>query len=1033
MSEIIAFRGIYGHKSHTHALLAHTPECEVFTSLGSIESDLPAEAPAGIVWQPFFRGWIFKEHYFFSRTQPDITATRPGMVRTQILTIAIEQVQRLKSLVAVFPELEVQWDEAAGLSPVNIQNELGENPRNRPPPSALLLHLGQKLAAGVADDSPIVVCGEAGFPSLVNELWQRMPPPFRRELVFGFTFTPTDLKQRGLDLACCPTGLAERWRGYAGFLRDGETSQPVSRACGYLLGLPEGRHIEKFIDEAALGYPSPKTLPAYDRAATDWANRSNLDFDGLCSLARDLAQLAPEPSQATEIKLQVAADLADKIKRGGSDSIMPLRNLRVSPFAGAATSVGNAVSEWVVAHLSIETDAANEELLTVLDAVSRPASADWQQWVSAGIRKVLMTTTERVARSIWQLWGKKGELFEIVAALAPADSKNESAWAKTVPARLDPTVGAKVAGWARERSWWLLHAKVLLATSPWELAARRHLEELPEANGLVSVRTLLEAPPVASAVLFAARDNDARLHQCAADIAVSNPEVFAGFDGKQRGWRTILRLAIASNARFVCLLPSARDVLFSLVDALLAGEKVESGIFAAFAHGEFADLSKHPQRRTALPALPANVREDFLNATAVGWFHSFFDAPTVPTDLEQDLRAKLFAPTLKGKRFPKSSQNMVPAGLILFQTFQNSTEDCFIEWLDSVASSAHILSSHDAEKIASLLKRRAWESAAVHLKRLADRSHRSDITHAWETYWHSLGKLERLLFRLIGPSGSPSMSQPGHAYRAKHMDSQTQTALFVTALASEFKAVCSHLRDVEEEKIKGTIYSVGQLAVGESSCEVVVVQTGMGNSKAAVETERAIEGFGPQYAFFVGIAGGLKDDLKLGDVVAADKVYSYEAGKAATSFRPRPEAPWISHEAVQRAQVVAREDNWIKRITPTSKTPPSAFVKPVAAGEKVIDSHRSEIYKLIKQVYGDAYAVAMEDFGFAYAAHANKGVTFAVVRGISDFAAGKASAEKENSQEIAAINAAAFAMEMLAGLIGEQSTRVTPQLETKLL
>jgi nucleoside phosphorylase len=168
----------------------------------------------------------------------------------------------------------------------------------------------------------------------------------------------------------------------------------------------------------------------------------------------------------------------------------------------------------------------------------------------------------------------------------------------------------------------------------------------------------------------------------------------------------------------------------------------------------------------------------------------------------------------------------------------------------------------------------------------------------------------------------------------------------------------------------------------------------------------------------------------LGDVVAADKVCGYEMGKAASSFRPRPEAPWISHEAVQGAQVVAREGKWIKRITPTPKSPPTSVVKPVAAGEKVIDSHRSEIYKLIKQSYGDAYAVAMEDLGFAYAAHANKGVTFAVVRGISDFATGKAAAEKENSQQTAAIHAAAFAVEMLAEFIGQESQPEPPKLDT---
>jgi nucleoside phosphorylase len=98
-------------------------------------------------------------------------------------------------------------------------------------------------------------------------------------------------------------------------------------------------------------------------------------------------------------------------------------------------------------------------------------------------------------------------------------------------------------------------------------------------------------------------------------------------------------------------------------------------------------------------------------------------------------------------------------------------------------------------------------------------------------------------------------------------------------------------------------------------------------------------------------------------------------------------------------------------------------VKPIAAGEKVVDSHESEVYALIKQNYGDAYAVAMEEFGFAAAAHGHPAVTFAVVRGISDVAKDKEQAERQNSQELAARHAAAFAFEMLAGFMATASPK----------
>jgi nucleoside phosphorylase len=244
---------------------------------------------------------------------------------------------------------------------------------------------------------------------------------------------------------------------------------------------------------------------------------------------------------------------------------------------------------------------------------------------------------------------------------------------------------------------------------------------------------------------------------------------------------------------------------------------------------------------------------------------------------------------------------------------------------------------------------------------------------------------------------------------------ETATALIFTALGLEFSAALEHLTDVSEKTVDGVVYGVGTFLDGEDKCLVVVAQTGAGNVEAATLTERAIKQFSPRFAFFVGIAGGLKDELKLGDVVVADKVYAYEAGKAESNFKTRPKAPLTGFASLQRASATARGTAWLKRIKPQPREIPKVFVKPIAAGEKVVDSHRSDAFRLIKSAYGDAYAVAMEEFGFYYAMHLNPAVNGIVIRGISDFAHNKSTVEKEKSQEIAARNAAAFAFEMLAG------------------
>src|SRR6266568_8840140 len=115
-------------------------------------------------------------------------------------------------------------------------------------------------------------------------------------------------------------------------------------------------------------------------------------------------------------------------------------------------------------------------------------------------------------------------------------------------------------------------------------------------------------------------------------------------------------------------------------------------------------------------------------------------------------------------------------------------------------------------------------------------------------------------------------------------------AVILTALPVEYQAVRIHLTDLHEEvHPQGTIYERGTFFASKNRLwDIVIVEVGKGNACTARESERAINYFQPKVILFVGVAGGLKD-VKLGDVVAATKVYGYESGKANITFQPRPE------------------------------------------------------------------------------------------------------------------------------------------------
>jgi nucleoside phosphorylase len=239
----------------------------------------------------------------------------------------------------------------------------------------------------------------------------------------------------------------------------------------------------------------------------------------------------------------------------------------------------------------------------------------------------------------------------------------------------------------------------------------------------------------------------------------------------------------------------------------------------------------------------------------------------------------------------------------------------------------------------------------------------------------------------------------------------------LTALGLEFKAMRATLHTVVESvHSTGTVYDIGTLDTTTGPIRVALAQTGSGNIAAATEVERAISYFQPRIVMFVGVAGRLKD-LRLGDVVAATKVYAYGSGKAEGELRTRPMLGQSSYALQQRAQAVARADTWVGRLDPSPAQRPRALVGPIAAGEILLASTSSPVYAFIRDHYGDALAIEMEGYGALAAAFAHPTVSTLVVRGISDLIDGKAAADASGSQERAAAHASAFATEVIAEAI----------------
>ena len=210
---------------------------------------------------------------------------------------------------------------------------------------------------------------------------------------------------------------------------------------------------------------------------------------------------------------------------------------------------------------------------------------------------------------------------------------------------------------------------------------------------------------------------------------------------------------------------------------------------------------------------------------------------------------------------------------------------------------------------------------------------------------------------------------------------------------------------VEEAPLPGTGYSI------------CLVCTGPGNGQAAVVAERMISWAKPAAVIFVGIAGTLKGDIALGDVVAATRVDQYQGGKdTTTGFKARPETWAGSHRLLQVAQYSEADGQWVKFLPGDGRPVPNVHFKPIASGDVVKDTSNSQLATLLNTTYNDAAAIEMEAAGVAQAAQ-HSHVELLVIRGISDPSDGsKAASDSDGWQKRAAQHAAAFALGVIAEL-----------------
>lgn len=241
------------------------------------------------------------------------------------------------------------------------------------------------------------------------------------------------------------------------------------------------------------------------------------------------------------------------------------------------------------------------------------------------------------------------------------------------------------------------------------------------------------------------------------------------------------------------------------------------------------------------------------------------------------------------------------------------------------------------------------------------------------------------------------------------------------AFDKEVKLLQDSLQNRQELTFRGLKFTVGLL----NGQRVVVAETGIGKTNAAMTTALIIERFEPQQVIFTGIAGAIRADLEPGDLVIAEGTayhdyhsMTFEQQPTRQTLNPitkklNPSVYPADGPLLALAQRVSERVSFLK-MCPQCPTP--KVVKGlVVTGDLFVQD--PQVVAQLRREYGAA-ATEMEGAAVAQVCH-QLSVPCLVIRSMSDKADEHARSTMLNFATVAATNSA----NLVRGILANMGTR----------
>lgn len=741
---MIVHQAIYGDKFGSYALLK--------TSLTDIElakricnvTDLIDRPSSGQLNQPVFRGFAFNDSYIFIKTFPDNDpSVRRGRVLSHTLIVEQDDLNQLNDLEKLFshflsePNKNLELHQIL-LDEINSVSTQIINPISR---EAATIN-------GLLDlsdfENTLVWIGEEGYLSFITHVWSQLNGNIRATVKLGIGFSPQKVDTQHLNILYVQEEYTNKWHTSNYYIVDKTDTGILESKASFLLAgnKDKARPLNDLIDTFGIIPGKIEDLAYLEKVVSTYKDLSIItDINQLIVFCDLISKYSPDERVAKTEKKRTLIQITSCIANATSKQIIALKDAEWSGFPNAQQLIGNQVAYWVEKNLF--NSRVNESITSVIAKAFDPENKIqwWKKAVTGSLKTVLENWKPAYAIAIWNWFVADHALVKTLRSLIPTTIDVESHLVDNWP-KPGPELAQEIKSFAKYRKWLTLHGLSALQLYSPEKSISHQLKIDTLQGHTSALQKMGELIDDKNFIQLTVNIGESRLIEISGRKVVNNTSLLSRIDAKNANWRQIWLSSIEQGNQPWKGISKPTTVLFDLFGEMLKGEIIDPQLLSFLSNSDFNDLSDFKQRAEVWKHISGNVKDGFLNGTALGCVKLLDRKSISLDDFEEEIRIRLTS-TASIKQVIEDQTIKVSTKISLFEDLSTLGEAEFLLFLNISP-----FSTAESTRIGKLVLRNNWRKIA---DIIADKiSTRTDLNPALAECQSLLAFFKRLSLSFLG-------------------------------------------------------------------------------------------------------------------------------------------------------------------------------------------------------------------------------------------------------------------------------------------